>query len=63
LINLFVWPGESSGAGAQKRGFNVVHWSDGGMTFWAVSDLNQEELEKFSQLFRKNSPSPTSEPH
>jgi len=59
LINLFVWPGEKVGGEAQRRGFDVVHWSDGGMTFWAVSDLNREELEKFAQIFRESTPTTT----
>lgn len=53
LINLFAWPGGGGGGVSERRGFNVLHWSDGGMTFWAVSDLNREELEKFEKLFRE----------
>ena len=59
FINVFVWPGESGNGEAQKRGFNLVHWSVGGMTFWAVSDLNGEELEQFVKVFRSGV-SPTS---
>jgi anti-sigma factor RsiW len=58
-INVFVWPGESGSETAQRRGFNFVHWSAGGMTFWAVSDLNAEELERFSQLLRQSTPAST----
>jgi anti-sigma factor RsiW len=53
-INLFIWPSES-GSVVQPRtlsrqGFQLVHWSQGGLTFWAISDLNAQELEEFVQL-------------
>lgn len=49
-INVFVWPevgGVDATSGQSIRGFNVHHWSRGGMTFWAVSDLNDSELTTF----------------
>src|SRR4030088_512001 len=30
------------------RGFHVRHWTRGGMSFWAVSDLNDAELDQFT---------------
>jgi anti-sigma factor RsiW len=33
------------------QGYNVIHWSEAGMTFWAVSDLNEKELMEFAQDF------------
>ncbi len=56
VINVFVWPSDSSSApeGRSARdGYNLVHWSDGGMTWWAVSDIGMSELEQFSALYRK----------
>lgn len=54
VINLFVWPGESgSGTTAgvtSERGINVQHWSNGGMTFWAVSDVSAADLQTFKEL-------------
>jgi len=55
-INLFVWP---SAAAAQessqtRNGYQMRSWSANGMTFWAVSDLNQAELADFVSLFRRN---------
>src|SRR6266850_522706 len=61
LINLFIWPGDSGQSDAERRGYNLVHWSDGGMTFWAVSDLNAAELHQFAELFRAES-SPATKP-
>ena len=52
VINVFVWPGESGASVATDRGINLLHWSSGGMTFWAVSDLNPADLQTFSNLLR-----------
>jgi anti-sigma factor RsiW len=52
VINLFVWPGESGTGFTSERGINLVHWDEGGMTFWAVSDLNLAELQTFCHLLR-----------
>jgi anti-sigma factor RsiW len=49
-INLFIWP-ELTGTATEDvrsaRGFQVRHWNRGGMSFWAVSDLNDTELAQF----------------
>jgi anti-sigma factor RsiW len=52
FINLFIWPsGENSGQKTMMRqGYNLVHWTQSGMTYWAVSDLNSNELQEFVQL-------------
>jgi anti-sigma factor RsiW len=31
------------------HGFNVRHWTEGGLDFWAVSDINAGELDEFCQ--------------
>ncbi len=53
-INVFVWPAEDDAPHAAKsaalRGFNVLAWTRAGMQFWAVSDLDAEELKEFSVL-------------
>jgi anti-sigma factor RsiW len=53
-IDLFVWPAERGAAPErlQRRGFNLVHWSDGAMQFWAVSDVDAAELERFGAAWR-----------
>ena len=35
-----------------RRGYNVVAWSADGLAYWAVSDLNQDELREFATLIR-----------
>jgi len=53
-IDLYVWPSDRGMAPQrlQERGFNVVHWSDGAMQYWAVSDLDGAELEGFGAAWR-----------
>ncbi len=53
-INLFTWPAAVSGEFRETRnGYHLQSWWSGGMTFWAVSDLNEEELRQFVSLYRK----------
>jgi anti-sigma factor (TIGR02949 family) len=50
-INLFVSPSNRSAdiTRGSSRGFHVLHWAREGMTFWAVSDLNEHELNDFAR--------------
>jgi len=34
------------------EGYHVIGWMDGGVAYWAVSDVGEGELKKFVQLFR-----------
>jgi anti-sigma factor RsiW len=52
VINVFIWPGESAGGALAVNGYHLIHWAAGGMTYWAVSDLNEAELKDFSALLR-----------
>jgi anti-sigma factor (TIGR02949 family) len=53
IINLFVAQrlgAEHAATTARTvQGYNVRHWSAGGLDFWAVSDLDPEELGEFVQ--------------
>ena len=59
-INLFVWPATAAPAMSDKalerQGYNVIRWTNGGMTYWAVSDLNLAELQQFAQLLQEQTP-------
>jgi anti-sigma factor RsiW len=35
-----------------EQGYHALSWSDGGVTYWAVSDAAPDELENFTALFR-----------
>jgi anti-sigma factor RsiW len=54
IINLFIWPSESGRNTAAesftKDGYNVSHWDRAGFEFWAVSDVNAEDLRAFADL-------------
>jgi len=51
-INLFVWPaGRATPPSEQsRRGYHLVSWVQGGMAYWAVSDVEPAELSRFKQL-------------
>jgi len=54
VINLFVGQGEGSeshGANATMQGFNIRRWTAQGLEFFAVSDINAEELQEFVEKF------------
>jgi anti-sigma factor RsiW len=54
VINLFSWPAPQAAdtppSVEEHQGYNQVHWTQAGMTYWAVSDLNVDELQAFVQL-------------
>jgi anti-sigma factor RsiW len=56
VINLFVAPAQGGRrqepASEARHGFNVLHWQEGGLDFWAVSDIAAGELDEFGQKFR-----------
>lgn len=56
IINLFVWPAKGRDAAATTlsvRGYNLVQWTQSGLIYWAVSDLNTRELNDFVRLVQK----------
>jgi len=58
IINLFIWPQETGlrlpALGGSHDGYAIVHWTDGGLQFWAVSDVDRRDLEAFSRLFAQH---------
>ena len=54
MINVFTWPSAPmAGVDETRNGYHVESWYSDGMAFWAVSDLNEEELRQFVALYRK----------
>jgi len=52
-INVFAWPAheaERAPRAETRDGFHVESWIRGGMNWWAVSDLNAEELAELARL-------------
>jgi anti-sigma factor RsiW len=58
IVNLMMWPenGEAAPSATIRNGYNLLHWKTGGMEYWAVSDLNLEELREFVALIRSRAP-------
>jgi anti-sigma factor RsiW len=52
VINLFIWPGQTTPEVDAQQGFNLIRFECRGMTCWAVSDLNAGELQQFADLFK-----------
>jgi anti-sigma factor RsiW len=55
LVDVFIWPNGDQQAPVRslRRGFNVVHWADGSMQYWAVSDMDAGEIENFARQWRE----------
>ena len=55
FINLFVWPAASDEPKAPKtitrEGYQLLHWADSDFNYWAVSDVNVNDLQTFKQQF------------
>jgi anti-sigma factor RsiW len=58
IINLFIWPSTEGSAqkAVMRQGYNMVHWTRAGMTYWAASDLNYRELGEFVRLVQDRVP-------
>jgi len=56
IINLFMWPSAKPSAqiSETRNGYHLENWWSNGMTFWAVSDLNETELGEFVALYRRD---------
>ena len=59
MINVFVWPAPVSNDGSIKlsthRGYNSATFESAGMSYWAVSDLNQNDLGQLAKLLQRQS--------
>jgi len=56
LISLFVWPVTGKPPSGEsvftQEGYNIVHWADNGMIYWAVSDAEKDVLRKFCDAIK-----------
>jgi anti-sigma factor RsiW len=57
FINLFIWPApkDARQQAVMRQGYNLLHWNQSGMTYWAVSDVNSAELQEFARLVQGQS--------
>jgi anti-sigma factor RsiW len=60
FINLFIWPSARNVSTREKslaqRGYNLVHWTEGGMGYWAVSNVSRADLQEFAHAVRRGKP-------
>ena len=55
-INVFVWPSTGASDASERalvrQGYNLINWTNAGMNYWAISDLNLAELQQFVHLLQ-----------
>jgi len=56
FVNLFIWPSSAASTAGptqlSRQGYHLIQWTESGLSFWAISDLNEAELNEFVQLVR-----------
>jgi anti-sigma factor RsiW len=56
VINVYVWPAagspNSSVTTTTLQGYNILHWTKGGLVWWLASDLNTQELESLARFIQ-----------
>lgn len=53
-LNLFVWPetphNDTPPVSTSKQGYQLIHWTQSGMCYWLISDMNGQDLMEFKNL-------------
>ena len=64
VINVFAWPASGTAAAttAHADGYTLLRWTQDGLQFWAVSDVDATELARFRALFEARAALPAGEP-
>ena len=56
VINVFIWPASDQSRSSMSvdtsQGYELLHWTQAGMTYWAVSDVNASDLQMFVGLLQ-----------
>jgi anti-sigma factor RsiW len=64
MINVYSWPSPPETAPEvttiTRQGYHLIRWIQGGMTYWAISNLSQDELQVFTQLLQQRTAAPPS---
>jgi anti-sigma factor RsiW len=63
VINVFIWP-KSNGdptapLGTSRQGYEVLHWTQSSMSFWAVSDVSSDDLQTLKQQLQSQIAAPS----
>jgi anti-sigma factor RsiW len=63
VINLFIWPAPAGvtqpASTVTQHGYNLVQWTAAGMTYWAISTLNVQEMEAFAHEVQQHTTLPS----
>ena len=55
FINLFIWPQDPTAKkeanAISRQGYHLLNWSDSDFNYWAVSDVNADDLQILKQQF------------
>jgi len=53
IINLYEWPAAAGSSENRftQNGYNVIHWTRDGMTYYAASDVSLPDLQRFRALY------------
>jgi len=57
-VNVFIWPAAKSDTESESRRYNgyaILHWVDGGLSYWAVTDAALADLDTFRKLYESGS--------
>ncbi len=53
-VNVFIFPSKTDRDASPEmlslRGYNIIHWQSSGMSYWAISDMDQHALAKITAL-------------
>ena len=54
IVDVFIRPADAHAKprSGTREGYHYVCWLQGGMVIWAVSDMDQGELEKFVEAWK-----------
>jgi len=60
VINLFFWPATPGGSARvqtiTRQGYQLLHWAQSGLSYWAVSNLNLGEMQAFVRAVQQATP-------
>ena len=56
LINVYIWPAANERQTALRtlsmQGYHLLHWSEAGMVYWMISDLDPHELMTLARILQ-----------
>jgi len=52
VVNLFVWPTRATAPPSEsnEQGYALLHWAEGGLAYWLVTDAQAEDLRELQRL-------------